>query len=251
LMGVAPLSRWRRDYAAKWLNRLAAALGVTLLLSVGLPKLMADELTAMTVVGLMMSFWVIILTLMELHERATHRQRFGRGLGQLSRSHWGMVLGHLGVAVTVIGITFSQNYSQERDVRMKAGDRVEVNGYLFTFREVRDLHGPNYSGAAAIFAVTHRGKPEATLQAEKRFYSVSRTVMTEAAISGGLTRDLYAALGEQMDDGSWAIRLYYKPFVRWIWLGGLFMVVGGLCCLADPRYRANKRARRAGRREAQ
>ncbi len=251
LMGIAPLIRWRRDDVAKLLKRLAVALVITLLLSLVLPRLMADEIKAMTVVGLMMSIWVIVLTLMELHGRATHRHRFWRGLGHLSRSHWGMVLGHLGVAVTVIGITFSQNYSQERDVRMKAGDSVEVNGYHFVFRDVQDLHGPNYTGAAAIFSVTHQGKPEATLQAEKRFYSVSRTVMTEAAISGGLTRDLYAALGEEMDDGSWAIRLYYKPFVRWVWLGGLFMVAGGLCCLADPRYRADKRARRAARREAE
>jgi len=225
------------------------ALVVCLVLSMVLPRLMATEIQAMTVVGLMISLWVMILTLMELHARATHHYRFWRGLGHLSRSHWGMVLGHLGVAVTVIGITFSQNYSQERDVRMKVGDSVEVNDYHFTFREVQDLHGPNYSGAAATFSVSHKGKPQATLQAEKRFYSVSRTVMTKAAISSGLTRDLYAALGEEMDDGSWAVRLYYKPFVRWIWLGGLFMVAGGLCCLADSRYRANQRVRLAAGRE--
>lgn len=70
--------------------------------------------------------------------------------------------------------------------------------------------------------------------------------MTEAAISGGLTRDLYVALGEELDGGAWALRLYYKPFVRWIWLGGLFMVAGGVCCLLDPHYRAAKKARLTG-----
>ncbi|WP_413723344.1 heme lyase CcmF/NrfE family subunit [Sodalis sp. RH24] len=248
LLGIGPLIRWRRDEAKTLIKRLALAMAATLALSILLPRLMGDEIEAMTVVGLMMSLWVIILTLMEVHERATHRHRFIRGLAHLTRSHWGMVLGHLGVAVTVIGITFSQNYSLERDVRMKTGDSVDIKAYHFVFRAVEDLRGPNYTGAAAVFDVTRHNHPEAMLRAEKRFYSVSRTVMTEAAISGGLTRDLYAALGEEMDDGAWAVRLYYKPFVRWIWLGGLFMVAGGLCCLADPRYRADKKARRAARR---
>ena len=244
LLGIGPLVRWRRDEPQKLWKRLALALLVTLLLSVMLPWLMQDRIEAMTVVGLSMALWVIILTLLELHERATHRHRLLRGLRHLSRSHWGMVLGHLGVAVTVIGIAFSQNYSVERDVRMKAGDSVDIHRYHFVFRDVRELHGPNYSGGAAIIDVTRDGRPEATLQAEKRYYSVARSMMTEAAIDGGLTRDLYAALGEELEDGSWAVRIYYKPFVRWIWYGGLFMAFGGLLCLLDPRYRSRKKAQR-------
>ncbi|UQY43063.1 heme lyase CcmF/NrfE family subunit [Mixta hanseatica] len=244
LLGIGPLVRWRRDEPQKLWKRLAMALLATLLLSIILPWLMQDRIEAMTVVGLMMALWVIILTLLELHERATHRHSLLRGIRHLSRSHWGMVLGHLGVAVTVIGIAFSQNYSVERDVRMKAGDSVDIHRYHFVFRDVRELHGPNYSGGAAIIEVTRDGSPEATLRAEKRYYSVARSMMTEAAIDGGLTRDLYAALGEELEDGSWAVRIYYKPFVRWIWYGGLFMACGGLLCLLDPRYRSRKKAQR-------
>jgi len=109
---------------------------------------------------------------------------------------------------------------------------------------VRAVNGPNYSGGAAIIDVTRDGRPEATLRAEKRYYSVARSMMTEAAIDGGLTRDLYAALGEELDGGAWAVRIYYKPFVRWIWYGGLFMAFGGLLCLLDPRYRSRKKAQR-------
>ncbi|WP_413741327.1 heme lyase CcmF/NrfE family subunit [Sodalis sp. RH15] len=243
LMGIGPLIRWRRDEAKKWIKRLSWAFAGCLAMSLLLPRLMGDDIRGMTVTGLMMSLWVMTLTLMELRERAGHRRSFWRGLAHLTPSHWGMVLGHLGVAVTVIGITFSQNYSLERDIRMKTGDLADIGGYRFSFQALRSLTGPNYTGAAAVFDVTHNGKPEARLQAEKRYYSVSRTVTTEAAISGGLTRDLYAALGEEMDDGAWAVRLYYKPFVRWIWLGGLLMAAGGACCLADPRYRAQKKSR--------
>ena len=111
LLGIGPLVRWRRDEPSKLWRRLGVALLATLVLSILLPWLLQDSIAGMTVVGLIMALWVIILTLMELHERATHRHGFWRGLRQLSRSHWGMVLGHLGVAVTVIGIAFSQNYS--------------------------------------------------------------------------------------------------------------------------------------------
>ena len=241
MLGIGPLVRWRRDQPQKLWKRLAIAVVGTLLLSILLPWLMQDRIEAMTVVGLMMSIWVIILTLMELHERATHRHTFLKGLRHLSRSHWGMVLGHLGVAVTVIGIAFSTSYSVERDVRMKGGDSVDIHQYHFVFRGVEAVHGPNYDGGAGIIDVTRNGKPEATLYAEKRFYSVARTMMTEAAIDGGLTRDLYAALGEELDDHSWAVRIYYKPFVRWIWFGGLFMALGGILCLLDPRYRSRKK----------
>ncbi|MEB5972397.1 heme lyase CcmF/NrfE family subunit [Pantoea dispersa] len=244
MLGIGPLVRWRRDEPQKLWKRLGVGLLVTLILSIVLPWLLQDRIEAMTVIGLLMAIWVILLTLMELHERATHRHRFLAGLRHLSRSHWGMVLGHLGVAVTVVGIAFSTQYSIERDVRMKAGDSVDIQNYHFIFRDVHNLQGPNYSGGVAIIDVTRNGKPEAVLHAEKRFYTAARTMMTEAAISGGFTRDLYAALGEELDDGSWAVRIYYKPFVRWIWFGGVFMAVGGLLCLLDPRYRSRKKAQR-------
>lgn len=241
MLGIGPLVRWRRDNPRTLWKRLSVAALATFLLSVLLPWLMQDRIEAMTVVGLLMAIWVIILTLMELHERAAHRHGFLRGLLHLSRSHWGMVLGHLGVAVTVIGIAFSQNYSVERDVRMKAGDSVDIHNYHFTFRALHNLQGPNYSGGVGIIDVTRNGQHEATLYAEKRYYSVARTMMTEAAIDGGFTRDLYAALGEELEGNAWAVRIYYKPFVRWIWFGGLMMAAGGVLCLLDPRYRSRKK----------
>ena len=245
MLGIGPLVRWRRDSPKTLWKRLGVAALTTCVLSILLPWLMQDRIEAMTVVGLLMAIWVILLTLMELHERATHRHGFFSGLLRLSRSHWGMVLGHLGVAVTVIGIAFSQNYSVERDVRMMAGDSVDIHNYHFTFRALHNLQGPNYSGDVGVIDVTRNGQQEATLYAEKRYYSVARMMMTEAAIDGGLTRDLYAALGEELGGDSWAVRIYYKPFVRWIWFGGLLMAAGGVLCLLDPRYRSRKKAQEA------
>lgn len=156
-----------------------------------------------------------------------------------------MVCGHVGLALTVIGIAFSHHYSVERDLRMKAGDSVMIHSYRFLFEGVRDVAGPNWHSARGTFTVERQGKPVAVLNAEKRFYNASGMVMTEAAIDAGLTRDLYAALGDAFDDGSWAVRLYYKPFMRWIGYGGMLMAAGGVLCLFDRRYRFRHRLQEA------
>jgi len=174
LLGIGPLVRWRRDEPHKLRRRLLLALVVTVALSLLLPWLLQDSIAGMTVVGLLMALWVFVLALSEVFDRATDRHTLWRGLTKLSRSHWGMVLGHVGVAITVVGIAFSQNYSVERDVRMKPGDSVTIHQYRFTFRQVRNINGPNYSGGAGIIDVTRSGRPEATLRAEKRFYTASR-----------------------------------------------------------------------------
>jgi len=238
LVGIGPLVRWGRDRPRKLRRLLAIALVSTLALSLLLPWLFGNRIVGMTVVGLAMACWVFVLALVEVALRVS------RG-AKMTLSYGGMVAGHLGLAVTLVGIAFSQNYSVERDVRMQAGDSVEIHDYRFTFRDVKDITGPNYRGGVATIGVTRNGKTEAVLQAEKRFYNSARSMMTEAAIDGGITRDLYAALGEELDNGAWAVRLYYKPFVRWIWAGGLLMALGGLLCLGDPRYRRHNKASEA------
>lgn len=244
LMGIGPLVRWRRDQPSTLIKRLAVAFVITLISAIVLPWLMQDKIVGMAVVGLMMAIWLVVLTLMELNERAGHKYGFWRGLTHLSPSHWGMVIAHLGLAVTVVGIAFSQNYSVERDVRMRVGDApVKIHSYEFSFRGVNQFQGPNYISDRGVIEVNSNGKLVAQLQAEKRYYKVASSMMTEAAIDGGITRDLYAALGERLDDNTWAVRLYYKPFVRWIWFGGLFMALGGVFCLLDPRYRLRKSAK--------
>ncbi|EBH7930152.1 TPA: cytochrome c-type biogenesis CcmF C-terminal domain-containing protein, partial [Salmonella enterica subsp. enterica serovar Newport] len=194
LLGVGPLVRWGRDRPRNIRKLLWAAVVTTLVLSVLLPWLLEDKIIAMTAVGMAMACWIAVLAVAEAV------QRVSRGT-KTSLSYWGMVAAHLGLAVTITGIAFSQNYSVERDVRMRAGDSVTIHDYRFTFREVRDITGPNYRGGVALIGVTRHGEPEAVLHAEKRLYNTSRMVMTEAAIDGGLTRDLYAALGEELDNG--------------------------------------------------
>ncbi|WHP47933.1 heme lyase CcmF/NrfE family subunit [Mannheimia bovis] len=237
VLGIGPLVKWRRDQVSVIRKPVIITLILMALLGFSLPYLFRNTITMSVVLGTMMSVFIVLLSLYELQQRATHRHSFFSGLFKLSRSHWGMVLAHLGVAMTVFGIAFSQNFSVERDVRMNVGDKAEILDYQFEFKGIKITDGANYQGGTAELEITRNGKYEATLNAEKRFYNVSKMGMTEAAIDWGFTRDLYAALGEKLEDNSWAVRLYYKPFIRWIWIGGLFMALGGLLCMMDKRYR--------------
>ena len=237
LLGIGPLVKWRRDQFSAIRMPVIASVIIMLIAGFALPYLLQDKLTVSAVLGTMMTVIIVLLSLYEMHQRATYRDTFWRGITKLSRSHWGMILAHLGVAMTVWGIAFSQNYSIERDVRMNVGDTVQIAGYDFTFKGISDANGPNYVGGKAQIDISRDGKHETTLYAEKRLYTVSKMPMTEAAIDWGFSRDLYAALGEKLDNNAWALRLYYKPFIRWIWLGGLFMALGGVLCMFDRRYR--------------
>ena len=237
LLGIGPLVKWRRDQFSAIRTPVIASVIIMLIAGFALPYLLQDKLTVSAVLGTMMTVIIVLLSLYEMHQRATYRDTFWRGITKLSRSHWGMILAHFGVAMTVWGIAFSQNYSIERDVRMNVGDTVQIAGYDFTFKGISDANGPNYVGGKAQIDISRDGKHETTLYAEKRLYTVSKMPMTEAAIDWGFSRDLYAALGEKLDNNAWALRLYYKPFIRWIWLGGLFMALGGVLCMFDRRYR--------------
>ena len=218
LLGIGPLIRWKRDNLSKLVKPSIVSAAIALLGGFAFVSVLADSFTFMAYLGWIMALWIISMHGFELYERATHRHTFWQGVTKLQRSHWSMMLGHIGLAVTVIGIAMVQNYSIERDVRLAPGEHFQIEGYDFYFAGLSNRDGPNYDGYVAQFNVTNNGKPINTLYAEKRFYRTARSMMTEAAIDRGFTRDLYVAMGERLDDGkSWAVRIYYKPFVRWIW----------------------------------
>ncbi|MEZ9565522.1 heme lyase CcmF/NrfE family subunit [Vibrio artabrorum] len=241
LLGIGPLIRWKRDNLSKLIKPMIISGIFSLGLSALMVTLLADRFSGTAFAGWVMSFWIIFMHGFELHERATHRHTFLKGLTKLPRSHWAMMCGHIGLAVIVIGIAMVQNYSIERDVRLAPGESYQLEEYSFLFTGVRDKDGPNYDGYIADFDITKDGKYINTLHAEKRFYTTAKSMMTEAAIDRGVTRDLYIAMGERLDDNkSWAVRVYYKPFVRWIWAGSLIMSIGGVIAMSDRRYRFRK-----------
>ncbi|KJY91172.1 cytochrome C biogenesis protein CcmF [Vibrio neptunius] len=238
LLGIGPLIRWKRDSLTSLLKPMLVSGIASLVLAGVFVYLFADFFQFMAYLGWVMALWIIFMHGFELHERATHRHSFAVGIKKLQRSHWAMMMGHIGLAVSIIGIAMVQNYSIERDVRLAPGQHYNIQGYDFYFEGLRDKDGPNYDGYIADFKITHNGQYINTLHAEKRFYRTARSMMTEAAIDRGMTRDLYIAMGERLDDNkSWAVRIYYKPFVRWIWAGSLLMALGGAIAISDKRYR--------------
>ncbi|KJG18607.1 heme lyase CcmF/NrfE family subunit [Photobacterium angustum] len=242
ILGIGPLVRWKRDNFKHVRKPMIISALITIPFSYLVIYFTASVVEPLAVLGMMMAVWIIVMHGFELFERATHRHTFVDGLGKLGRSHWAMVLGHIGLAISIIGITLVSNYDIERDLRLSPGQSVNVKGYDFHFAGLRDADGPNYDGYIADFNISRRGINVTTLHAEKRFYSVAGSMMTEAAIDSGITRDLYVAMGEKLGDGAWAVRIYYKPFVNWMWAGALLMALGGALAISDKRYRFRKPA---------
>jgi cytochrome c-type biogenesis protein CcmF len=153
-------------------------------------------------------------------------------------SFYGMNIAHIGIAIFVVGVTFTESMSLQKDLRMERGDTISLGGYSFTFEGASSHQGPNYIAyEGAISVMGSKGEEVAVLTPQKRIYQVRGMPMTEAGIDAGLFRDLFVALAEQLDNGAWSLRIYYKPFIRWIWLGCIFMGLGGFIAVLDRRYR--------------
>lgn len=241
VLGVGPLIRWKRDLLGTTVRRLAPALALSVVLGVVLILLLAGGGSVMVMLGIALALWVMLTTVQAVHERIRNKKERLRALMSLPGHFIGMALAHLGMGVFIVGVTMVSAYDVEQDVRMTPGSSEELAGYRFQFEGVADAMGPNYRAERGEIRV-FRGEEQLTvLYPEKRHYPIQGQPMTEAAIDDGLFRDVYVALGEPLGDGAWAVRLYYKPFVRWLWLGPLLMGLGGLIAASDRRYRLGKR----------
>jgi cytochrome c-type biogenesis protein CcmF len=242
LMGLGPIARWKlADVAEIWRRVrwvLAASMAGAALLPFALGKW-----TPMIALGLLLAFWVMGTVLVDLYRRTVRES----GLKSQSLSYFGMQLAHLGIAVFIVGVTLVKGYETERDVRMAPGDTVTAGSYTFRFDGVTESEGPNYQAMKGRVIVSKDDKTVAQLYPEKRQYNSSGMPMTEAAIDSGVFRDLYVSLGEPIPDsnGAWAVRVYHKPFVDWIWGGCILMALGGILALSDRRYRIHAKRKQA------
>ena len=228
LIAAGPVARWKHASLGDIARRLRVPAVLALAVGAGLPFL-AGEWLPLVAMSLLLAVWVAAAAAMQIIDRLK--------AGTPPPSFWGMQIAHLGVAAFVVGVAMVGGYQDERDVRMEPGDTVTVGGYSFKFNGVASVDGPNYKAARGDFDLIKDGKTVRKLMPEKRSYFSSAMPMTEAAIDAGFTRDVYVSLGEPLAGAAWSVRVYFKPFVDWIWGGCLLMALGGLVASLDRRYR--------------
>jgi cytochrome c-type biogenesis protein CcmF len=230
-LGIAPVLNWKRTPSARIVGRLGWVAAASVALGIGLPLVLADAVSWPVLLTLVLAFWIL----------SSHAVDFFRRVrkGRLPLAYVGMQIAHMGFAVALIGVALTSVLSVERDLRMAPGDSVELGDMSIRFIGVDRVSGPNYIADQGEFVVVESGE-RLSMRPEKRNYLARRNVMTEAAIDPGLTRDIYLSLGEPLEAGAWAVRIQVKPFVRWIWLGGLLMTLGGVLAVLDGRYRRLK-----------
>jgi len=242
LMGIGPLARWKKQDPGALARQLRVALLVSVSGGVLLAVPLFHEGNIWIGLAVMLSLWLVSSLVISLRQRFKYRKGLAgilRDFGARgSGSYYGMIIAHFGIAVFIIGVTFVTQFDVEQDIRMSPGQTVELAGHTFRFDGAKAIQGPNYRADQGTIRVFNKGGKEvAILSPEKRTYLVQTRPMTEAGIDPGFTRDIYVSLGETLGNGDWSLRLYYKPFVRWIWLGGILISLGGLLAASDRRYR--------------
>jgi len=246
LTAVGPFLAWKNDSIQAVLGRLRwLALGAAVVAALAL---LVFKTSVMVAVGVTLALWILFATLSQVVQRLAHAPAGASLLKRISRqprSYWGMVIAHAGIGIFVVGVTLIKGMESAQDASLHVGQSVTLGDYEFTFSALKKIQGPNYIAARGTFEVRRGADSITTLHPEKRFYTVQKMPMTEAAIDRGFTRDLYVSIGEAAPDGAWLVRVQHKPFVSWIWAGCLAIALGGALAASDRRYRMVARQRAA------
>jgi cytochrome c-type biogenesis protein CcmF len=236
LLGAGMHAAWKRGLLGTVRKRLYAAAGAGVAGSILIGAAAYGELRPTTTLGMALALWVMISALTIPFARLRSRQ-------PLPAAVLGMVIAHFGVGLATLGITGVQSFRIEKDVALAVGDAATIAGYEFRLAGLRDVLGPNFKGVEADVVVSRGGELVTTLRPQKRFYNSGGNPLSEAGIEVGAARDLFAALGDNLGQGRWSLRLQYKPLIRYIWLGALLVALGGGIAALDRRYRVAAAAR--------
>jgi len=237
-MVIGSYARWKSDSVAELTKKLRSVAIISVLLGCMAPFL-AGEWSWLVALSLSLAFWIVLGSAVQIVRQIKDTAHWK----STPAAFWGMHVAHIGIAVFVVGVTLVKGYETEKDVRMAVGDTVSVGGYTFKLTGIRTEPGPNYKADVGDVELSRNGQLLRTLNPEKRTYFSSTMPMTQAAIDTGWTRDVYVSLGERLEGGdgqAWAMRVYHKPFVSWIWGGCLLMALGGGIAALDRRYRKKR-----------
>mgnify|MGYP006086705419 FL=1 len=233
LLGLGMHTAWRKQNSGPWMRLFRLPAIAAVIIGVVLPLMFYGRVSLMLIIGCSAAAWIVISSLIQ-PVRSLRRKE---GVAGITRSALGMSIAHLGVGLFVIGVTITSAFGVESDRAMRIGETLEVAGLQFEFRELREVQGPNYTAIEGVLEVRDGGEFIGTVRPQKRQYLVQKNWMTEAGIHPTWNKDLFVALGDQIGDGIWSVRIQYKPLIRFIWIGAFIMAMGGLVTVTDRRYR--------------
>ena len=237
VLGVGPISRWKKT-SGRYLSTQLLWVGVISLgLGVVLPLAITLEFGLGATITIALALWILLSAVRDIKNKVANKKTLSAGLASLPLSYYGMQIAHLGVAIMVVGAALTSVYSTEKSVLLSPGERMSLGGYAFEFVGAKPITGPNFRGMEATLNVYRGDEFLRELHPERRLYLASGTPSTEMAIDAGFWRDLFVTLGEEKGAASWSMTIYVKPFVRWVWLGAIFMCIGGVVAAGDKRYR--------------
>ncbi|MEM8843779.1 MAG: heme lyase CcmF/NrfE family subunit [Pseudomonadota bacterium] len=243
LMGIGPIAKWRKVTFKELFEKLKFIFLIAFALGIILPLAIYGNATIMTMIGIAAACWAILTSFYALARIVKKRDAstsLFKAISKIPVAMMGMAVAHIGIGVFILGVVFTSSFSTEKEIAVKFGEPVELAGYTFRLQNVTPVKGPNYDAARGHVYVTKNDEPVVILYPEKRVYEVQRNPMTEASIQSTAFRDLYVALGEAVSQNEWGLRVYYRPFVQWIWMGTLLMAIGGILGAMDKRYRPQK-----------
>ena len=245
-LGIGPLLVWKKTKPSKIIKLIKHPLIISAVVALAFPFIYDGQFSLTATATVFVALWIISSTFNDLRQKCRTGDNFFLGIKRLSKSYQGMVMAHIGVAVTVLGVCLNTIYSDQRDLRMEVGERLSLGRYDYHFVSVNQVPGPNYLAQRGHIDVYKNNQLITSLYPEKRRYLSTNDIMTEAAIEESFWGDIYIALGELLSNSqnegvAWAVRIYDKPFVNWIWLGALLMALGGVFAIVDKRYRMGKK----------
>jgi cytochrome c-type biogenesis protein CcmF len=241
LLGVGPICRWKKTSAQYLVMQLGRVALSSVALGVLLPLVVLLKFSVSATIASILASWICLAMLTDLVNKSANKITRLQGLKSLSLSYFGMQIAHFGVAVMLIGAAMTSNFSSEKSVLLASGESIDLGEYVFLFDGMTSVEGPNYIGDEAHIQVLRDGEFVRNLNPQRRLYVASGSPSTEMAIDAGFFRDLFITLGEAKEGGAWSMTIYIKPFIRWVWLGAIFMALGGLTAAGDKRYRRLRR----------
>lgn len=230
LLSLGIHARWKRGNLGARKRSLLLTLAAAVLIGCAIAFGFFTGARVLAPVGMTLGAWIILSSLIDPLDRLRRHI-------SIPRAVLGMTLAHIGLGIFVISITAVEGFTAERDVALAQGASAQMGAYQFKFEGVKAIQGPNYSGVGATVIVTHNGTPVAVMHPEKREYWVQHTVTTASAIRMYRVSNILVALGQDLGDGRWSLRLQVRPLVSFIWLAAFIMAAGGMLAISDRRYR--------------